>query len=108
MSCANDFRTKLTSNGTGMIKEKSDVLEFNGVKTITLQVSFARRRQDSATGSVIVEEDVIPVKFWASGAEMIADLASVGQHIYVETEVRSRGSRLELKAKHFELLGSCK
>lgn len=103
MTC--DFRTKLTSAGTGLIKEKSEPSEFNGVKTITLQVSFARRRQESGTGNTIIEEDVIPVKFWATGAEIISDLAKVGQHIFVETEIRCRGTRVELKAKHFELLG---
>lgn len=100
-----DFRTRLTSSGTGVIIEKSQLEEFNGVKYITLVLSFARRRQESKTGNTIIEEDVVPIKFWAAGAEMIDDLASVDQYIYVEMEIRSRSGRFELKARHFELLG---
>lgn len=100
-----DFRTRLTCSGTGKITSKEDLGEYNGVKYITLLVSFARRRQESKTGNTIVEEDLIPIKFWAAGAEMIYDLASVGQHIFVEMEVRNRSGRSELKARHFELLG---
>lgn len=103
----NDYRTRLTTSGTGIIKEKSELREINGSKTITLVVSFARRRQNSATKQQMVEEDNVEIKFWATGAEIINDSASVGQHIYIESEVRSRGNfRLELKAQHFELLGA--
>ena len=99
-----DFRTRLTTAATGLIKEKGEIQEYNGSKNITLFVSFARRRQDSAGGKQIVEEDIIPIKFWATGADIINDMSVEGDHIYVEAEIRQRGNRLELKAKHFELL----
>lgn len=103
-----DYRTRLTTAATGVIKEKLALVEYSGSKSITLSVSFARRRQDSGGTQQIIEEDIIPIRFWASGAEIINDLATVGQHIYIEAEIRQKGNRLELKAKHFELLGEGK
>lgn len=100
-----DFRTRLTCNGTGQIIEKGELSSHNGASFINLVVSFARRRAESKSSNLIVEDDIIPIKFWAAGAEMIEDLASVDQYIYVELEVRTRGGRTELKARHFELLG---
>lgn len=104
IAMTNDFRTRLTSIGTGRIVEKSELSEYNGAKFITLMVAFARRRQESKTNQTIVEEDVVPIRFWSSSAEMINDLARPNQHIFVETEIRGKNSRLELKARHFELL----
>lgn len=98
-----DFRTRLVAAATGIIVDKSGLQEYNGSKYILLQVSFARRRQGSENGQ-IVEEDIVPIKFWASGADIIHDAAQVGDHIYVEAEIRQHGNRMELKAKHFELL----
>lgn len=99
-----DFRTRLITAATGLIKEKGELQEYNGAKSISLMVSFARRRQEAGGSKQIVEEDVVPIKFWASGADIINDLSVVGDHIYIEAEIRQRGNRLELKAKHFELL----
>lgn len=99
-----DFRTRLVTAATGLIKEKSEIQEYNGAKSITLMVSFARRRQEASSNKQITEEDVVPIKFWATGADIINDLSNVGDHIYIEAEIRQRGNRLELKAKHFELL----
>lgn len=101
-----DFRTRLTTAATGMIKEKGEIQEYNGAKSIVLYVSFARRRQESLSNKQIVEEDVVPIKFWATGADIINDLSSVGDHIYIEAEIRQTGNRLQLKAKHFELLNN--
>lgn len=102
---SNDFRTRLTTAATGMIVGKSEIQEINGTKSISLQVSFARRRQESGTSKQIIEEDVVPIKFWSTGADIINDQSKVGDHIYIEAEIRQRNnSRLELKAKHFELL----
>jgi len=102
MTC--DFRTRLTTAATGIIVNKSDVQEYNGAKNIVLSISFARRRQDSTGSGQIVEEDIVPVKFWSTGADIIQDAARVGDHIYIEAEIRQRSNRIELKAKHFELL----
>lgn len=100
-----DFRTRLTTSGTGVIVEKGELSEYNGARFINLVVSFARRRQETKTNSTILEEDTVNIKFWAAGAEMISDLAVVGQHIYVEAEIRAKSNRIELKARHFELMG---
>lgn len=99
-----DFRTRLVTAATGLIKEKGEIQEYNGAKSITLMVSFARRRQEASSNKQITEEDVVPIKFWATGADIINDLSTIGDHIYIEAEIRQRGNRLELKAKHFELL----
>jgi len=101
-----DFRTRLTTAATGMIKEKGEIQEYNGAKSIVLLVSFARRRQESLSNKQIVEEDIVPIKFWATGADIINDLSAVGDHIYIEAEIRQTGNRLQLKAKHFELLNN--
>jgi len=100
-----DFRTRMMCVGTGKIIQKNELLDFNGVKNITLLVSFARRRQEASSGNQITEEDVVPIKFWSTGADIIHDAASVGDYIFVEAEIRQRGTKLEIKAKHFDILG---
>jgi hypothetical protein len=99
-----DFRTKLTCSGTGRIVEKFDVIDTGGSKSITLTVSFARRRNESGSGNVICEDDLFPIKFWATGAEIINDTAFVGDYINLDLEVRSVNGKPQLKAKHFDIL----
>jgi len=98
-----DYRTKLTCSGTGLIK---DILKHTTVpgqvdKT-SLRVSFVRRRQDGS--QTIKEEDLVTVVFWSSAAQIINDLASVDQHIYLDMEIRSSKEGLVFKAKSFEIL----
>jgi hypothetical protein len=99
-----DFRTKLTCSGTGRIVEKFDLVENGSSKSITINVSFARRRNESGSSNPICEEDVFPIKFWATGAEIINDTAVVDDYIHLELEVRGFGNKMQLKAKHFDLL----
>jgi hypothetical protein len=99
-----DFRTKLSCSGVGRIVGKSELAEINSTSSITLDVSFVRRRQESGGTSTIHEEDIFQIKFWATGAEIISDTASIGDYIHLELEVRGSGNRIQLKAKHFDLL----
>lgn len=99
-----DFRTKLSCSGVGRIVGKSELFESNGSKSITLDVSFVRRRQESGGTSTIHEEDVFQIKFWATGAEIINDTAFIDDYIHLELEVRGIGNKIQLKAKHFDLL----
>lgn len=99
-----DFRTKLSCSGVGKILAKSELFDANGSKSIMLDVSFVRRRQESGGSGTIHEEDVFQIKFWATGAEIINDTALVGDYIHLELEVRGSGNRIQLKAKHFDLL----
>lgn len=109
LNIGSDYRTRLSCSGVGRVEEVNDLTVHNGSKVITILLSFARRRQDAAANTTITEQDLIPVKFWGTGAEIINDVAIIGTYIHVELEVRSNKSgRAEFKAKHFDVIGDCK
>lgn len=97
------FCTRMVGSFTGLVVEKSSLSDSRDIKNIILKMKLARRRVNEQR-ELITEYDVIPVKFWASAADMINNTVDVGDLLYLECELRSKFDRLELKARHFEIM----
>lgn len=97
------YCTRMVGACTGVVVEKSNLSDSREIKHVVLKVKLARRRINDQR-ELITEYDIIPVKFWASAADMINNTVDIGDLLYLECELRSRFDKLELKARHFEII----
>lgn len=94
------FKTPISCSGTGVIIDKGELSKVNNVNTIGLCISTERKRKSG--NETVSEEDVFWIRFWSTGADIVHDVAEVGDTIWFEAELRNKKG-FEIKVKHFEL-----
>lgn len=94
------FRTPISCSGTGVILDKGELSRINNVNSIGLKISTERKRK--AGNETVSEEDIFWIRFWSTGADIVNDIARIGDTIWFEAELRNKKG-FEIKVKHFEL-----